>query len=211
MGLFCQMFDHKQEAINFWGDEAEYILFKCKRCGEEEIYCSYEGKCLPNNDQGKEIFNKMRNDKEFSRACHIHTEFIMVEASIMFDWKKQEREFDKLREKFGLAKNARPACPVEMYKKGLWVDKKGTGEKPKPSNDENKIKAAIKSKGEAKPKQTKGEKSTKNRKSKVSNVVDGGENLEQLQRLEKIYAKDENYERAAEIHKKILKLKNDVK
>ena len=35
-----------------------------------------------------------------------------------------------------------------------------------------------------------------------------GETLEQLERLEKIYVDNENYEKAAEIHRKIQNIKN---
>jgi hypothetical protein len=224
MGILCNMFDHKNKVENFWGDECEYMLFKCKRCGHEEIFCSYEGKTLPNNEFGRTIMDKMMKDKEFSLACHIHSQFKKAEYNNAFNFKKQEEEYERIRKEFNLTSKVRPACPVEMFKAGLWVDKKNdSGVKPKKSNTKSKTKPVTNDpevnfeQGEAnvfipndeidnntythdvKPIKYKFESNKK------------GETLEQLERLEQIYAERENYEKAAEIHQKILKLKEQTK
>lgn len=135
MGILCKIFDHQTEAINFWGEQCEYIHFKCKRCGHEEIYCSYEGKTLPNDEMGKKILKKMMEDKDFSLACHIHNRFVMAEFNNAFNFKKQREEIKKIREEFNLPPDKRPACPVEMFKAGLWIYQ----EKKKPKSESKNI------------------------------------------------------------------------
>lgn len=240
MGILCKMFDHQNDAINFWGEECEYILFRCKRCKHEEIYCSYEGKTLPNDEMGKKILNKMMEDKQFSLACHIHDRFVMAEFNNAFKFKKQEEEFKKIQKEFDLPSAKRVPCPVEMYKAGLWIDKEPkSNSKSEPAK---KPKPVPKTKSNSKPKGRTGpinlsdpapmqgeevnnevgenndfqfEGQYTNEVEPVSynfqksvKVPNGGETLEQLERLEKIYVENENYEKAAEIHQKIQKLKN---
>lgn len=213
MGFKCVVLGHKDQSINFWGDEAEYILNKCKRCGREEIYCYFEGKLIPNDEMGRKILDKMMNDKEFSKACHIHYQFVKAEQDNVFNFKKQDEEFDKIRKEFNLPASYKPACPVEMFKSGLWKDKK-------PSKTSPKIKLNKTIKGESKPKKVKGEnpdekhtytnevKPMKYGNYRGSADLDGGETLEQLERLEKIYAAKEDFERAAWIYERIKKIKN---
>ena len=219
MAILCNMFDHKNEAINFWGDECEYILFKCKRCNHEEIFCSYEGKVLANDEFGKKVLDKMMKDKEFSKACHIHSQFVKAEHSNPFNFKKQDEEYERIRKEFNLTSNIRPACPVEMFRSGLWIDKKNDSEsKSKRSNTKPKSKPVV---NDSTP-EMEGEDNVFISNEEIDNNVytnevkpikynfeskDKGETLEQLERLEKIYAERENYEKAAEIHKKIEKLK----
>jgi hypothetical protein len=240
MGILCKMFDHQNDAINFWGEECEYILFRCKRCKHEEIYCSYEGRTLPNNELGHKIMKKMMDDKEFSDACHIHNLFVMAEFNNAFNFKKQKEEYKKIRDKFNLPSDNRPACPVELYKAGLWIDKEPkSNSKSEPAK---KPKPVPKTKSKSKPKgrtgpinlsdpapmqgeevnNEVGENSDFQFEGQYTNEVEpvsynfqksvkvptGGETLEQLERLEKIYVENENYEKAAEIHSKIQKLKN---
>jgi hypothetical protein len=240
MGILCKMFDHQNDAINFWGEECEYILFRCKRCKHEEIYCSYEGRTLPNDEMGKKILNKMMEDKQFSLACHIHDRFVMAEFNNAFKFKKQEEEFKKIQKEFDLPSSKRVPCPVEMFKAGLWIDKEEKKSKSKPKNisiDKPKSIEDLKLKGRTnkidtdytkdsiegeKPLEPVGENSDFQFEGQYTNEVEpviynfqksvkvptGGETLEQLERLEKIYVENENYEKAAEIHQKIQKLKN---
>ena len=238
MGLLCKMFDHQNEAINFWGEECEYIHFKCKRCGHEEIYCSYEGKTLPNDEMGNKILKKMMEDKDFSLACHIHNRFVMAEFNHAFNFKKQKEEFEKIQKEFDLPSAKRVPCPVEMYKAGIWIDKQEKKSKSKLKNisiDKPKSIEDIKPKGRTnkidtdytkssiegeKPLEPVGESNDLDFTPQYTNEVEPitynfqkkkdnmeGETLEQLERLEKIYVDKEDYERAAEIHKKIQKLK----
>lgn len=209
MGIICKMFDHKLEAIDFWGDEAEYILFKCKRCNHEEIYCSYEGKVLPNDAFGKEIMNKMMSDVEFSKACHIHTEFLKAEHYNPFNFKKQEQEYERLRKEFDIKSKVRPACPIEMYKAGLWKSKKG--KKPTKSKIEGETSINL-TKGEQEeyPNDFKS-KSHKNYNKKTKVNIPVQDRIKELEKLEKIYANDENYEKAAQMRNKISKLRAETK
>ena len=247
MGILCKMFDHQNDAINFWGEECEYILFRCKRCKHEEIYCSYEGKTLPNDEMGKKILNKMMEDKQFSLACHIHDRFVMAEFNNVFNFKKQEEEFKKIQKEFDLPSSKRVPCPVEMFKAGLWIDKEEKKSKSKPRNptllkirdisiDKPKSIEDLKPKGRTnkidtdytkdsiegeKPLEPVGENSDFQFEGQYTNEVEPviynfqnkkdnmeGETLEQLERLEKIYVDNENYEKAAEIHRKIQNIKN---
>ena len=216
MGLLCNILDHKDEAINFWGDNAEYILNKCKRCGREEIFCFYEGKTFANDDVGKDILSKMMNDKVFSKACHIHYQFIRAEQDNVFNFKKQDEEYKKLKVKFNLPETFVPACPVELYKKGLWNNNnsyKSISKDSKPAKSKTKGEAGTsKVKGEIKkPKPVSKGKKTKYGNYKGKADVEGRETLEQLENLEKIYVEKEDYERAAEIHKKIKDFKSQNK
>ena len=240
MGILCKMFDHQNDAINFWGEECEYILFRCKRCRKEEIYCSYEGKTLPNDELGNKILKKMMEDKEFSLACHIHDRFVTAEFNNAFKFKKQEEEFKKIQKEFDLPSAKRVPCPIELFKAGLWIDKEPkSNSKSEPAK---KPKPVPKTKSKSKPKgrtgpinlsdpapmqgeevnNEVGENSDFQFEGQYTNEVEpvsynfqksvkvpnGGETLEQLERLEKIYVENENYEKAAEIHSKIQKLKN---
>lgn len=221
MGILCKMLDHKNEAINFWGDNCEYLLFKCKRCNHEEIFCSYEGKILDNDEFGKKVMDKMMSDKEFSKACHIHSQFMKAEHSNPFNYKKQEEEYERIRKEFNLTDSKRPACPVELFRAGLWKDSKNdSGTSKKKSNTKIKTKPIA------------SDPVTDNEQGEVYNVFESddnsftnkvkpikysfeqaskGETLEELERLEKIYVARENYEKAAEVHKKIQKLNKNKK
>lgn len=221
MGILCKMFDHKQEAINFWGENCEYLLFKCKRCNHEEIFCSYEGKILNNDEFGKKILDKMMKDKEFSKACHVHSQFVKAEHSNPFNFKKQEEEYERIRKEFNLTGLKRPACPIELFRAGLWIDKKNdSGTSKKKSNTKIKTKPIM---NNPEPDNEQGEiynifepedNSFTNEVKPVKysfESVSKGETLEELQKLEKIYVARENYEKAAEIYKKIQKLKENNK
>jgi len=221
MGIFCKMLDHKNEAINFWGENCEYLLFKCKRCNHEEIFCSYEGKILNNDEFGKKILDKMMKDKEFSKACHVHSQFVKAEHSNPFNFKKQEEEYERIRKEFNLTGLKRPACPIELFRAGLWIDTNNeSGKSKKKSNTKIKTKPIV---NDPEPDNEQGEiynvfepedNSFTNEVKPIKysfESVSKGETLEGLQKLEKIYVARENYEKAAEIYKKIQKLKENKK
>jgi len=221
MGILCKMLDHKNEAINFWGENCEYLLFKCKRCNHEEIFCSYEGKILNNDEFGKKVLDKMMKDKEFSKACHIHSQFVKAEHSNPFNFKKQEEEYERIRKEFNLTGLKRPACPIELFRAGLWKDiKNDSGTAKKKSNTKIKTKPIV---NDPEPDNEQGEiynvfepedNSFTNKVKPIKysfESVSKGETLEELERLEKIYAARENYEKAADIYKKIQKLKMNKK
>lgn len=226
MGSFCKIFGHKDEAINFWGEQAQYILFKCNRCADEKIVCAFERRTIPNNEFGKVVLKKMMTDEIFSNACRLHMEFVEIEKKYPFNFIKRESELKKLRENYGLPINYRPACPVELFRSGLWIDKQIQNIKLKEElkkvdllMDIEKIITETK----------KGELEKLNSESKNNNMEDNkfeytnevqvvqydfqnkpskNETIAELEKLEKIYVEKENYEKAAEIHKRIQQLKN---
>ena len=65
----CSLSHHDDMAINFWGDDADYILFKCKRCGREAYYCSIESTMINRDENGigDIVFNRILTDKEFRK------------------------------------------------------------------------------------------------------------------------------------------------
>lgn len=226
MGLLCRIFDHKDEAINFWGEQAQYILFKCNRCAEEKIVCAYEKRTIPNSDFGKVVLKKMMTDEIFSSACRLHMEFVEIEKRYPFNFIKRESELKKLRENYGLPSNYRPACPVELFRTGLWVDKQIQNHKLKQELKKIDLMMDIEkiisepNKGESDKSNTESNiNKMEEKKFEYTNEVQvveydfqkrpsKNETLAELEKLEKIYVEKENYEKAAEIHKKIQQLKN---
>ena len=221
MGILCKMLDHKNEAINFWGENCEYLLFKCKRCNHEEIFCSYEGKILNNDEFGKKVLDKMMKDKEFSKACHIHSQFVKAEHSNPFNFKKQEEEYERIRKEFNFTGLKRQACPIELFRARLWKDiNNDSVTAKKKSNTKIKTKPIV---NDPEPDNEQGEiynvfepedNSFTNKVKPIKysfESISKGETLEELERLEKIYAARENYEKAADIYKKIQKLKMNKK
>lgn len=223
MGLWCKVFGHNDEALNFWGEQANYILFRCTRCHQEHIVCSHEKRCIPNDEFGKMVLNKMMTDDVFSNACRLHMEFVEVEKKYPFAFITRESQLNRLRENYGLPPNYRPACPVEMLKAGLWKDKE------KISNNKPELRFIEISNSSSPDKQDieKGElinlnlkdKAMEEKKFEYTNEVQvvyyefekkpsKTETLAELEKLEKIYVEKENYEKAAEIHKRIQQLKN---
>jgi len=142
MGLFCSIWGCSDEPRDFWGDNAEYVLFRCKRCHKETILCSKENRIFDNNDEGKKLRDLMMVDPEFSKQCVIHHEFLKAEKDNMFSISKMEKATQEVREKYGLAPGFRPADPVVLWQNGLW--------KPKPSKKkgENNEKKTTKNNGE---------------------------------------------------------------
>ena len=136
MGLFCSIWGCSDEPKDFWGDNAEYVLFKCKRCRKETILCSKENKILDNSEEGRKILELMMRDGEFSKQCIIHSEFVKAEEENSINLSKRESALNAIREKYGLAPGFRQPDPVILWQKGLW--------RPKPSNSD----------GESKPKKT---------------------------------------------------------
>ncbi|MEY4571010.1 MAG: hypothetical protein RLZ10_203 [Bacteroidota bacterium] len=224
MGLICNIFGHKDEAQNFWGEQAQYILFKCNRCGKEHIHCSHEMRSIPNDETGKKVLHKMMIDQVFSDACRVHSEFVAVENDNLFSVKKKNIGYNRLREKYKLPENYRPACPVTMFIAGLWIDKKeNLIDIPQNSDKKNESKKMLK-KIDIEPIPNTDKEILKNlnamdkEKFHYTNEVQIVEyqldkktskanTIAELEKLEKIYAEKENYEKAGEIHKRIQELK----
>lgn len=150
MGTYCELFDHMYEAQNSWGEQCQYIHFHCKRCGHDKIFCTYEEKDLPYDENGLKAMEKMMSDKRFSDACHIHSQFEKVEKKYVFNFLKRQGEFDKLIAKYGLSHQ--PGNPVDLLNRGMWIDlpsnsnetsKRSKGEKPKKSNPKPKGRASV--------------------------------------------------------------------
>lgn len=141
----CSFFKCKEEAVDFWGEQAQYILLRCSRCNKEEIVCCFEGKRLNHDANGLKILNKMMNDREFSLACHIHQQFKEIEEKYPFNFNKRELEFDMLKIKFNLFNIGRPSDPIVIFEKGLWESKSEKSnyqpprkqKKPKRESDDN--------------------------------------------------------------------------
>lgn len=166
MGMFCSIWGCSEEPKDFWGDNAEYVLFKCKRCRKETIFCSKEGKILNNDEEGRKLRDLMMRDVEFSRQCTIHSEFIKAETDNPFSYTKQESDLDRVREKYGLKPGYRQPDPVILWRKGLW--------KPEPSNSDGE--------SNDKPK-----KKTSKRKSGEKPIqLEGGENIKDLDNVVKV-------------------------
>lgn len=135
----CSLFKCKEEAVDFWGEQAQYILLRCSRCNKEKIVCCFEGKKLNHDSNGLKILDKMMKDHEFSLACHIHQQFKEIEEKYPFNFNKRELEFDKLKIKFNLSNIGRPADPILMYEKGLW-ESKSEKSKSQPAKKQKKSK-----------------------------------------------------------------------
>ena len=123
MGALCKIWGCKDSVIKIYSNNVNYALMKCSRCDREIISCVYEGQNLTNDLVGLKILNKMMTDKEFSKACHIHSLFVKVEGEFPFMFRKQEQEFEKIQKQFNLDNAKRPASPIELFKAGLWIDK----------------------------------------------------------------------------------------
>jgi len=233
MGLFCSIWGCSDEPVNFWGDNAEYVLFKCRRCRKETILCSKENKILDNNEEGKKIMELMIRDKEFSKQCIIHSEFVKAEEENVINLAKRESALNEIREKYGLAPGFRQPDPVILWQKGLW--------RPKPSNSdgESKPKKSKPKKTGEKPIQLEGGESLFNNDNivkveiRISNSNSDGESVtnewvdlsdsepavkpelsvkEQVSRLERRMEKHvarEEYEKAARLRDQITALKED--
>lgn len=141
MGIFCSIWGCKDEPADFWGDNAEYVLYRCGRCKNETIFCTKELKLLKNDESGRKLMLFMMSNSEFSGECTMHSEFVKAETDNPFSFSKQEKQQQALRKKYGLADGTRPADPTILWEKGLW--------KPKPAKDGEKPAAA-------KPKTSKG-------------------------------------------------------
>lgn len=218
MGLLCAMFDCQNEAINLWGMNGEYILFRCKRCKKEKIYCVRENRDLTNDEKGREFMYKMMSSPDFSLACQIHSEFVKVERDYPLNLNKREELFKEIQKKYNLPSSNRPADPVIMLEKGLWIEKRNM--------DQGEVEEKIKP--ESKPKKEKDKKMTgriqrpvrgeseffTNEVQPVKYKFEESEsndlesmNLESLKELESRYVQEEKYEKAAEVRDRINKLK----
>jgi hypothetical protein len=176
----------------------------------------------------------MMTDKDFSRACHIHEQFVKAEFDNMISEKNKLKAFEELRERFELSSIVRPADPVELFRLGIWKDKDAKGEsKSKTKKIRTKdidlnesfmmrfddIESISKGEQEInnsnmEPKNYDGQEYTNEVRPVEYNfekrIPTKGETLAELERLEKIYVERENYEKAAEILKKINSLKGKM-
>jgi hypothetical protein len=220
--------------MDFWGDNAEYVLFKCRRCGNETIFCSKEVRILKNDEEGWKIRDLMISDPEFSRQCTIHDEFVKAEDKNAMNFYKKEKALDEIRERYGLAPGFRQPDPVILWQKGLWnpVKPEKSGEsKPKRRNPKNKTgeKPIRLEGGESFPEQdnvvkveiriTKPNSGGENSGSQWEDITVNGEEPKQelsveaqISRLERRMGKHvarEEYEKAARLRDQIVKLKGE--
>lgn len=151
MAMFCSIWGCSDEVVDFYGKKGEYVLYRCKKCGKETIFCSKESKILGNDAKGKKALEMMMNDREFSKQCTIHSEFMKAESDYPFNFVKQEKVKDQIREKYGLPAGYHQPDPAILLDKGLWRGK------PQSTDGENKPKKDTK----PKPKKKTGEKPLK--------------------------------------------------
>jgi hypothetical protein len=145
MGILCSIWGCSDEPKDFWGDNAEYVLFKCRRCGNETIFCSKEVRILKNDEEGRKIRDLMITDPEFSRQCTIHDQFVKAEDKNAMNLSKREKALDEIRERYGLAPGFRQPDPVILWQKGLWRPKpSGEARESKPKRNNPKRKTGEK-------------------------------------------------------------------
>jgi hypothetical protein len=224
MGIFCSIWGCSDEPRDFWGDKAEYVLFKCRRCGNETILCSKENRMFGNDEEGRKIRDLMISDAEFSRQCIIHDEFVKAEGENVMNLTKREKALNAIREKYGLAPGFRQPDPVILWQKGLW--------KPKPSKKDGESRAK---KAKPKPKGKSGEnkpdlddrlkvefrisKSNSDRENETVEWTDLSEaepktelsveaQVDRLERRMEKHVAREEYEKAAKLRDQIVRLKN---
>lgn len=169
MSIFCSIWSCSNVIEEIYGGVGEYVLYRCERCKKKTIFCAKESKTLNNDEEGLKILELMMKDKEFSRQCQIHSEFAKVEYEHPFNFKRQEKLKDQIREKYCLEPGFRQPDPIILFQKGLWrseyMDSLKKGES----------KAKKKTKPKPKPKADSGEKPIK---------VQGGENYDNVVNVE---------------------------
>lgn len=169
MSIFCSLWGCSNVIEEIYGGVGEYVLYRCERCKKKTIFCAKESKTLNNDEEGLKILELMMKDKEFSRQCQIHSEFAKVEYEHPFNFKRQEKLKDQIREKYCLEPGFRQPDPIILFQKGLWrseyMDSLKKGES----------KAKKKTKPKPKPKADSGEKPIK---------VQGGENYDNVVNVE---------------------------
>lgn len=169
MSIFCSIWSCSNVIEEIYGGVGEYVLYRCERCKKKTIFCAKESKTLSNDEEGLKILELMMKDKEFSRQCQIHSEFAKVEYEHPFNFKRQEKLKDQIREKYCLEPGFRQPDPIILFQKGLWrseyMDSLKKGES----------KAKKKTKPKPKPKADSGEKPIK---------VQGGENYDNVVKVE---------------------------
>lgn len=173
MSIFCSIWSCSNVIEEIYGEAGEYVLYRCERCKKKIIFCAKESKTLKNDEEGMRILELMMKDREFSKQCQIHSEFAKVEYEHPFNFKRQERLKDQIREKYCLEPGFRQPDPIILFQKGLWrseyMDKLKKGE------SKSKTKTKTKPKPKAKPKEDSGEKPIK---------VPGGENYDNVVNVE---------------------------
>lgn len=201
MKILCKLLDHSLTIVCPLDHEGNFTLFRCSRCGKEEIFCAYEGETLNNDEEGRKIMSLMQSDPEFSRQCHINWRFIDVEHSNSFRYDRQEEGFRKIRKEFNLSEGYRPANPLVLYRKGLWKSNSSEGQVENknfsfdPITKHSKERISEK-KGNARKKGNGSE----------SRVNPKQDELGTLREKMKKMVQSENYEEAARIRDKISKI-----
>lgn len=210
----CSIWGCSDEPKDYWGDAAEYVLFKCRRCGKETILCSREGRIFENDEEGRMIMNKMMTDPEFSLQCVIHQEFVKAEDTL--NYAKRDQNLKAVREKYGLPEGFRQPDPVILLQKGLWRPKPSEfdGESPEAAGEKPKPKSKPKSKS-GKPAKADGKGVSK---AATSGWTSSGTFVEEIpeptkeerlaglvRRMEKHVAREE-YEKAAKVRDQIAKM-----
>ena len=118
MGLICSIAGHAPVTVRTWGKNAGYEHQRCRRCGKETYLCHYEQRTLNADEQGIKVLKQMMSNKQFSRQCHIHAQFRVVEEKYPFNFYKKATEFDRLKQEYGLM--VQPACPIYLFVTGRW-------------------------------------------------------------------------------------------
>lgn len=206
-----------EDIRSLYGENNEYVVYRCRRCSKEIIFCSKESRIMDNDERGMRAMHMMISDPEFSRQCAIHSEFVSAEVR-NFSLKSVEKAKDEIRVKYGLPAGFRQPDPVILLEKGLWNSKalkvSGTT-KPK------KSKEGSKSNGRAKPKPypvqegvsgespASGSKASGKPKRDVHTDTEHLSQEEQIRRMEhrlERHVAREEYEKAAKLRDRISKL-----
>lgn len=146
MGLRCKVMGctNEHDDIRGYYEGGDYVVYGCKRCPKEIIFCSKESRFMDNDEAGRAAMAMMIKDPEFSRQCAIHSEFVRAETENPFSLEKERMAKDLIRSKYGLPDGYRPPDPVILLQKGLW--------NPKPSRKKAEPKSKSKTKGKEGPK-----------------------------------------------------------
>ena len=145
MSMLCSLFGCNNTVDEIYGKAGEYVLYRCERCRKKIIFCAIESKKLNDDEEGRKILDLMMRDKEFSRQCRIHSEFVKAEFENPFNYKRQEKMKDQIRERYGLQPGFRQPDPIILFQKGLWQsaepgNKKKGESKPKKASSKPKQK-----------------------------------------------------------------------
>lgn len=200
MGIICSIWKCRDTVKQHWGEGAEYVLFRCERCGKETILCANEKVILKNDEKGRAAMKMMMEDREFSLACLIHSEFGTAKISYA-DYRKTERALDEIRERYGLDPGYVPPDPVKLLERGLWKPKQSN---PKRENRKGKVSVEVRITGEGGNPEASGW--TDVSEPSPAPQLSAGEQVERLKRRLKKHLDREEYEKAAKLRDQIGKL-----